>query len=95
MVFLKYLLSTFSCTSIRTLLAIQYTPSDAGRVKPIQRDMMGIIHIIMRLERAVGSLGSAAEGLPAMETLDCQKLSAPETMGMSSTPITAQPPVPI
>ena len=56
---------------------------------------MGIIHVTMRVERAVGSAGSAAAGLPAMETLDCQKLSAPETMGMSSTPITAQPAVPI
>ena len=74
-------------------MAIQYTPRDAGSVKPIHSDMSGIIHIIMRVERAVGSLGSLLAGLLAMETLDCQKLSAPETMGMSSTPITAQPPV--
>ena len=54
--------------------------------------MSGIIHIIMRLERAAASLPSAAM-LPDMETLDCRKLKAPEMNGISTTPITGQPPV--
>ena len=54
--------------------------------------MSGIIHIIMRLERAVASLPSAAT-LPAMDTLDCKKLSPAEMKGISTTPMMGQPPV--